>query len=202
MRAEVRGQVQQVGFSDAVVALAGTLDLAGWVREDEDGAVRVHAEGAPEAVAELRAFLARGPAGAEVERIDEQRAKVEGHEQFAIRGRPAGAFLVHEHAAGFDLHMEVGDTVVSWRLRKSPSMNPSERRMAIGPSAPELPGDATVWDRGPYEQGGRVPWPEAIDRGHAIFVVHGARLRGGFALQRTRDAQWLLVKRRDEHAAS
>lgn len=202
MRAEVRGQVQQVGFSDAVVALAGTLDLAGWVREDEDGAVRVHAEGAPEAVAELRAFLARGPAGAEVERIDEQRAKVEGHEQFAIRGRPAGAFLVHEHAAGFDLHMEVGDTVVSWRLRKSPSMNPSERCMAIGLSSPELPGVATVWDRGPYEQGGRVPWPEAIDRGHAIFVVHGARLRGGFALQRTRDAQWLLVKRRDEHAAS
>ena len=200
MRAEVRGQVQQVGFSEAVVALARTLDLAGWVREDDDGAVRVHAEGAPEAVGELRQFLARGPEGAEVERVDEQRAKVEGHEQFAIRGRPTGAFLVHAHAAGFDLHMEVGDAVVSWRLRKSPSMNPAERRMAIGMGSPELPDDATVWDRGLYEQGGRVPWPEAIDRGHAVFVLHGERLRGGFALQRTRDPQWLLVKRRDAHA--
>jgi len=48
-----------------------------------------------------------------------------------------------------------------------------------------------------------VPWPEAIERGHAVFVLHGEKLRGGFALQRTRGgakAQWLLVKRRDEHA--
>jgi hypothetical protein len=60
-----------------------------------------------------------------------------------------------------------------------------------------------VWDRGPYERGGRVPWPEALERGHAVFVLHGDKLRGGFALQRTRDGekpQWLLVKRRDDYA--
>ncbi len=60
-----------------------------------------------------------------------------------------------------------------------------------------------VWDRGTYEQGGRVPWPEAITRGHAVFVLHGEKLQGGFALQRTRAGakpQWLLIKRRDEHA--
>jgi hypothetical protein len=60
-----------------------------------------------------------------------------------------------------------------------------------------------VWDRGSYEQGGRVPWPEAVDRGHAVFVLHGEKLRGGFALQRTRGGekpQWLLIKRRDEYA--
>ena len=47
------------------------------------------------------------------------------------------------------------------------------------------------------------PLPEALDRGHAVFVLHGAKLRGGFALQRTRRGerpQWLLIKRRDEHA--
>ena len=43
-----------------------------------------------------------------------------------------------------------------------------------------------MWDRGVYEQGGRVPWPQALDRGHAVFVLNGAKLRGGFALQRTR----------------
>src|SRR5205814_94968 len=58
-------------------------------------------------------------------------------------------------------------------------------------------------DRGTYEQGGRVPWPEALERGHAVFVLHGEKLRGGFALQRTRPgakAQWLLIKRKDDEA--
>ena len=65
-----------------------------------------------------------------------------------------------------------------------------------------------VWDRGTYEQGGRVAWPEALSRGHAVFVLHGEKLRGGFALQRTGNRggrpaakpQWLLIKRRDDHA--
>jgi len=60
-----------------------------------------------------------------------------------------------------------------------------------------------VWDRGPYEQGGRVPWPQALERGHAVFVLHGSKLAGGFALQRTRGGgkpQWLLIKRSDEQA--
>ena len=49
-----------------------------------------------------------------------------------------------------------------------------------------------------------MPWPEALERGHAVFVLHGEKLRGGFALQRTRGGekpQWLLIKRRDEEAA-
>ena len=60
-----------------------------------------------------------------------------------------------------------------------------------------------VWDRGSYEQGGRVAWPEALERGHAVFVLLGEKLAGGFALQRTSAGarpQWLLVKRRDDHA--
>jgi DNA ligase D-like protein (predicted 3'-phosphoesterase) len=64
-------------------------------------------------------------------------------------------------------------------------------------------GGVIVWDRGTYEQGGRVAWPQALTRGHAVFVLHGQKLRGGFALQRTRPgakAQWLLIKRRDEEA--
>lgn len=49
-----------------------------------------------------------------------------------------------------------------------------------------------------------MPWPQALERGHAVFVLLGERLEGGFALQRTRGhgekSQWLLIKRRDEHA--
>jgi hypothetical protein len=36
-----------------------------------------------------------------------------------------------------------------------------------------------------------------------VFVLHGEKLRGGFALQRTRPgpkAQWLLIKRRDDES--
>ena len=44
---------------------------------------------------------------------------------------------------------------------------------------------------------------EALDAGHASFWLEGRKLRGGWTLHRTSDgakAQWLLIKRRDEHA--
>ena len=58
-----------------------------------------------------------------------------------------------------------------------------------------------VWDRTPTSRAGAWPWPEAIERGHAVFVLHGAKLKGGFALQRTgKPGMWLLIKRRDDEA--
>ena len=190
LRAEVHGQIT----SAAVVARAHELGLQGWVREDDDGVMRVHAEGEPDAVAALREHLEA--AG----RVVEQRAKVEGHEQFAIRGVPAGAFAVREVVGGYLLELEVDGAPRAWLLRKEPVMDPAVRRMAIEDTGEHDGG--TVWDGGPYEQGGRVPWPEAIERGHAVFVLHGERLRGGFALQRTRGAQWLLIKRKDAAASA
>ena len=197
LRAEVQTTVPGPALCDAIAERARDLGLLGWARSDADGAVRVHAEGPAERVAELRVLLTESAGGAPVV---ERPAKVEGHEQFAIRGVPAGAFVVHEHDGGFDLILEVGEELVCWRLRKQPSVDPAVRRMAIAIAATEAAAQATVWDSGPYEQGGRVAWPEAIERGHAVFVLHGETLRGGFALQRTRDPQWLLVKRRDAHA--
>jgi len=209
MRALVRGRVQGVGFRDAAVRRARSLGVLGWVRNREDGAVEVHAEGAPAAVEALVAFLREGPRGADVTGVEVESVRVEGHEQFAVRGVSAGAFVVLERASGFELRLEVDGAVHAWAVPKGPSLDPAVKRFAVEVAAASAPagGDpadgATVWDRGPYEQGGRVPWPEALDRGHAVFVLHGERLRGGFALQRTRSGptpQWLLVKRRDEHA--
>ena len=188
LRAAVPGDS---AVADTILARAGELGLLGWVRTDDDGMVRVHAEGDDAAVASLRESLGDDAV--------EERAKVEGHEQLAVRGVPAGAFLVRAHDAGFDLVLEVGEGLRVWTLRKEPSMNPSDKRMAIAVDEP-TPGELDLWDRGPYEQGGRVAWPEALDRGHAVFVLHGDKLRGGFALQRTRGVQWLLIKRRDVHA--
>ncbi|HWH96468.1 MAG TPA: acylphosphatase [Baekduia sp.] len=205
IRAAVRGAVTGVGFRAATVDRARELGALGWVRnaEDEDGVVLVHAEGDPEAVATLQAFLEAGPRGARVEAVEVTAAKVEGHEQFAIRGVSAGAFSVRELAdGGFELRLEVEGSDRAWRIPKAPSMDPTDKRLAIERAPGEHAAAAgPIWDRGAYEQGGRVPWPEALTRGHAVFVLRGDRLRGGFALQRTRGRQWLLVKRRDVHAA-
>ena len=216
MRATVRGRVQGVGFRDATVRRARDLGVMGWVRNGEDGEVRVHAEGPGDPVARLTEFLRSGPRGAGVAEVEVEPAKVEGHEQFAVRGVSAGAFVVQEHAATarhFDLRLEVEGTMRSWAVPKGPSMDPAVKRLAIEVADHSLAynsfegevdgGQVIVWDRGSYEQGGRVPWPEALERGHAVFVLHGEKLRGGFALQRTRagaKAQWLLIKRRDDEA--
>ncbi len=101
----------------------------------------------------------------------------------------------------------------SWAVPKGPSLDPAVKRLAIqvedhgiAHNAFEGPtggGGVIIWDRGSYEQGGRVSWPDALELGHAVFVLYGEKLRGGFALQRTSQGekpQWLLIKRRDEHA--
>jgi DNA ligase D-like protein (predicted 3'-phosphoesterase) len=216
VRVVVRGRVQAVGFRDATVRRAHDAGALGWVRNAEDGSVLVHAEGPEDAVEELLAFLREGPPAARVEGVEVEKAKVEGHEQFAVRGVSAGAFVVQELQATahhFDLRLEVDGVMRSWAVPKGPSMDPAVKRMAIEVEDHSISyndfegevdgGRVIVWDRGSYEQGGRVPWPEALDRGHAVFVLHGEKLEGGFALQRTRGGekpQWLLIKRKDEFA--
>jgi DNA ligase D-like protein (predicted 3'-phosphoesterase) len=216
IRALVRGAVQGVGFRDAVRRRAVRLNVQGWVRNLNDGNVSVHAEGPTRQVESLIGFLRTGPRGASVAAVDVEEVDREGHQQFAIRGVSAGVFVVQQHAATsrhFDLRLQVGDAMRSWALPKGPSLDPSIKRLAVQVPDHSLEhnafegltenGGVVVWDRGFYEQGGRVAWPEALDRGHAVFVLHGQKLHGGFALQRTRlgpKPQWLLLKRRDEHA--
>jgi DNA ligase D-like protein (predicted 3'-phosphoesterase) len=216
VRALARGRVQGVGYRETTVRRARRLGAMGWVRNTEDGAVLVHAEGPAAAVERLLEFLREGPPAADVASLEVERVKSEGHEQFAIRGVSAGAFVVQEHAATahhFDLRLEVEGAMRSWAVPKGPSMDPAVKRLALQVGDHSLAhnsfegrseeGGVIVWDRGHYEQGGRVAWPEALERGHAVFVLHGEKLRGGFALQRTRAGekpQWLLIKRRDDLA--
>jgi DNA ligase D-like protein (predicted 3'-phosphoesterase) len=219
IRAAIAGTVQGVGFREATRRRAIELGVRGWVRNTAEGTVAVHAEGPPAAIETLLDFLRAGPRGAVVRDIAVDEVRVEGHEQFALRGVSAGIFVVQQHAATtrhFDLRLEVAGAMRSWAVPKGPSLDPAVKRLAVqvpdhdvrhnGFEGPTEHGGVIVWDRGSYEQGGRVAWPQALERGHAVFVLHGAKLRGGFALQRTRPqragapAQWLLVKRRDEHA--
>jgi DNA ligase D-like protein (predicted 3'-phosphoesterase) len=216
IRAVISGEVQGVGFRPATVRRAAKDGVLGWVRNDDDGSVQVHAEGDAADVERFAGFLGKGPRSAQVKSVEIEEVKAEGHEQFAVRGVSAGVFVVQEHQATahhFDLRLEVDGVMRSWAVPKGPSMDPAVKRMAIqvedhdkghNDFEGELgEGSVIVWDRGAYEQGGRVPWPEAIDRGHAVFALHGEKLQGGFALQRTRPGakpQWLLIKRKDDEA--
>ena len=213
-RITATGDVADLSPREDVRSRAERLGLLGWVRLEPDGSLCVHAEGERAAIDELVASLRSLPG---VNSVSERKVKVEGHEQFAIRGVPAGVFVVQEHQATahhFDVRLEVDGVMRSWAVPKGPSLDPTVKRFAVQVEDHDLAhndfegrggrGGVIIWDRGQYEQGGRVPWPEALERGHAVFVLHGQKLHGGFALQRTRGGekpQWLLIKRRDEYAA-
>jgi DNA ligase D-like protein (predicted 3'-phosphoesterase) len=212
-RIQIAGEVSDPSMREQILARGHELGLCGWVRLMEDGTLCVHGEGDGSRLRELIASLESIPA---IESVVERAVAVEGHEHFAIRGVPAGVFVVQEHQATahhYDVRLEVGGVMRSWAVPKGPSLDPGVKRLAVEVEdhslghndfeGPAGSGGVITWDRGSYEQGGRVPWPEALERGHAVFVLHGEKLRGGFALQRTRGGekpQWLLIKRRDEYA--
>jgi DNA ligase D-like protein (predicted 3'-phosphoesterase) len=212
-RISIAGQVSALRRREQVRSRSRRLGLLGWVRLMEDGTLCVHAEGSAAAIEQLCSWL-RSTKG--VESAKKRAVRVEGHEQFAIRGVPAGVFVVQEHQATahhFDVRLEVDGMMRSWAVPKGPSLDPAIKRLAVQVEDHSMghnefegragAGGVIIWDRGSYERGGRVPWPEALDRGHAVFVLHGEKLHGGFAFQRTRGGekpQWLLIKRRDEHA--
>ena len=196
VRATVDGGIDH----EAVAARARELGVLGWVRPTGE----IHAEGDPGAVDALLGELELG--------ATPEKARVEGHEQFGIRGVSAGVFVVQEHQATahhYDVRLEVDGVMKSWAVPKGPSLDPATKRLAVqvddhGMAHNDYEGDRVIiWDRGTYEQGGRVAWPEALERGHAVFVLHGEKLHGGFALQRTGGGakpQWLLIKRKDDEA--
>jgi DNA ligase D-like protein (predicted 3'-phosphoesterase) len=209
----VSGDVSELALRERVSARAAQLGVSGWVRLTEEGTLCTHVEGAPSAIRDLATWLASIEG---TEAVAESSVSVEGHEQFIVRGIPAGVFVVQEHLATahhFDFRLEVDGAMRSWAVPKGPSLDPAVKRLAVQVEDHTLAhntfegrtgsGAVIVWDRGAYEQGGRVSWPEALTRGHAVFVLHGEKLQGGFALQRTGGGakpQWLLIKRRDEHA--
>lgn len=150
---------------------------------------------------------------------------------FDITSEPAGReegssdhrFVVQKHSARalhYDFRLEVDGVLKSWAVPKGPSMNPSDRRLAVPtedhplsyigfegiiPKGQYGAGAVLVWDRGTYRNitkgdGGITPISEALKRGHVAVWLNGEKLRGGFALTRTargaRDG-WILIKMKD-----
>lgn len=165
---------------------------------------------------------------AEQDRLEKYRAK----RDLTASGEPAGGtpgqrprFVVQRHDAStlhYDFRLEVDGVLKSWAVPKGPSTNPSEKRLATPTedhpldyadfegSIPEGYGAGTVvvWDTGEYRnlterRGEPVDMADGLAAGHVKVWLEGQKLRGGYALTRSRirgREQWLLVKVADEGA--
>jgi acylphosphatase len=86
LKAVIRGEVQGVGFRWAVQHQAGRLGLTGYAENLLDGSVRVEAEGDPDRLDQLEAFLRQGPRWAEVHSLDSERFPATGEfDEFQAR---------------------------------------------------------------------------------------------------------------------
>jgi bifunctional non-homologous end joining protein LigD len=149
---------------------------------------------------------------------------------FARTAEPAGkvkrkkgkSFVVQKHDATrlhYDFRLELDGVLKSWAVTRGPSLNPSEKRLAVhvedhpleyGGFEGTIPkgeyggGTVMLWDRGEWEP---LHDPAAgLEEGMLHFNLHGERLKGGWALVRMpprgreKRENWLLIKERDEFA--
>ena len=139
-------------------------------------------------------------------------------------GKPI--FVIQKHDAStlhYDFRIEVDGVLKSWAVPKGPSTDPREKRLAIPtedhpiayadfegviPAGEYGAGTVLVWDRGHFDNitekdGETMDLAKAIGQGHVLIWLHGKKLDGGYALQRTGsgdDARWLLIKMDDSGA--
>lgn len=124
-------------------------------------------------------------------------------------------FVVHEHDSShlhYDFRLELEGVLRSWVIPKGPSMNPSEKRLAlmvadhpvnyidfegIIPQGHYGAGPVIVWDTGGYEL-------LENEQGKLGFILRGEKLKGAFSFMRLKGRgagnEWLLIKKKDEYA--
>src|SRR5215470_14545106 len=112
-------------------------------------------------------------------------------------------YCVQRHDAShlhYDFRLEVGGALKSWAVPKGPTLDPNEKRLAMmvedhpleyGDFEGVIPegygaGSVMLWDRGTYELLGDATADEQLVRGDFKFRLHGEKVRGEFALVRTK----------------
>ena len=139
-------------------------------------------------------------------------------------------FVIQKHAASslhYDFRLELDGVLKSWAIPKGPSLDPSEKRLAVMvedhpldyvgfegtiPEGSYGTGAVMVWDAGTYSDYERAPDRNAaienlhrgLENGEIRFILNGKKLRGAFVLVKMKLRQsnnyWLLIKKRDEFA--
>jgi len=147
-------------------------------------------------------------------------------------------FVVQQHSARqlhYDLRLECDGVLKSWAVPKGPSLDRSEKRLAVlvedhpfdyasfeGVIPPKQygAGEVIVWDCGVYspDEDARGRRGETffhdraeaerrvragLENGKLSFLLRGSKLKGSFALVRTKETKlWLLIKHQDRFATS
>lgn len=127
--------------------------------------------------------------------------------------------MIQKHRATalhYDFRLAIGDAMPSWAVPKGPSLDPSQRRLAmqvedhpleyagfegIIPEGEYGGGTVMIWDEGTYEMLDDVDPEAALKKGELRFVLNGKKLTGRWTLVSTGQSKWLLIKGRDDHAA-
>ncbi|HEY6538685.1 MAG TPA: DNA polymerase ligase N-terminal domain-containing protein, partial [Candidatus Dormibacteraeota bacterium] len=132
-------------------------------------------------------------------------------------------FCVQLHRASrlhYDFRLEYRGVLLSWAVPKGPSLDPSQRRLAVqvedhpidyGDFEDVIPsgygaGTVMLWDVGTFdfEKGPKGDAERGLKEGHLDFRLEGQKLRGGFSLIRMDHGkpadkpQGLLIKRQDD----
>lgn len=141
--------------------------------------------------------------------------------------RKGFSFVIQKHAASrlhYDFRLELGGVLLSWAVPKGPSLDPSQKRLAmhvedhpvdyggfegIIPQGEYGGGTVMLWDRGTWE-----PLEDDPFAGHRAgklkIRLHGEKLHGGWMLVRKGGSRtdnqtektWFLIKERDDYARS
>lgn len=134
-------------------------------------------------------------------------------------------FVIQKHDATrlhYDLRLELDGVFRSWAVTKGPSLDPSDKRLAVEVEDHPLPygdfegtipkgqyggGTVQIWDRGYWQPEGKASPEKQLEKGELKFELDGERLHGSFVLVRMRHDRdggkrinWLLIKHRDAHA--
>jgi bifunctional non-homologous end joining protein LigD len=135
---------------------------------------------------------------------------------------PGGLYVIQKHAATrlhYDFRLEHNGVLWSWAVTRGPSLDPSEKRLAVhvedhpldyGDFEGAIPkgeyggGSVIVWDNGEWMPEGD---PEAgMKKGHIDFELKGNKLNGRWHLVRLKPRRgekrdnWLLIKSDDAAA--
>src|SRR5581483_4425437 len=140
-------------------------------------------------------------------------------------------FVVQRHAARrlhYDLRLECDGVLKSWAVPKGPSLDPADKRLAMQtedhpleyaafegviPQGEYGAGEVVVWDCGVYSPDEHAQYAfddreaaqarvrSGLEQGKLSFFLSGERLKGSFALVRTKQKNsWLLIKHKDRFA--
>jgi bifunctional non-homologous end joining protein LigD len=141
-------------------------------------------------------------------------------------------FVIQQHSATrlhYDFRIECDGVLMSWAVPKGPSLDPADKRLAVRtedhpfdygsfegiiPAGQYGAGEVIVWDCGVYSPDeDDQTWfhdraeaerlvKEGLEDGKLSLQLRGEKVKGSFALVRTKDAKtWLLIKHKDRFVA-